>query len=267
MTSDKNDPAEVLARARRAWSPGAADAGRVRRALGAALAAGPIVGGGAARARTPEAASASTSSWTSRLLVAGALAAASGGAGYWAGHRAGLRDARSNASAISLQSPAVLAPTPPPAVLGPAPQSARAPSPVAERPPLAMPSFVPSRHDSHSTRPGPEIQATSQTESLAIEVRALRNAERALRDGNPGLALAFLRELDRQVPKGQLAEERDAADTLARCARGDHPFGVNLAAEFIERHPESVYRARVEQTCAATESAAAGDSTNRRIDQ
>ena len=128
-------------------------------------------------------------------------------------------------------------------------------------------SLVPSRRGAHGARHESESQTPSQTESLAIEVRALRNAERALRDGNPGLALAFLQELDRQVPNGQLAEERDAAGTLARCARGDHPFGVNLAAEFTERHPGSVYRARVEQTCAATESPAAGDSTKRRFDQ
>ena len=159
---------------------------------------------------------------------------------------------------VSLESPKVVAPEPKPA---------HAPSPVAETPPLAMPSLIPSRHDAHSPRHGSESQTPSQTESLAIEVRALRNAERALRDGNPGLALAFLQELDRQVPNGQLAEERDAAGTLARCARGDHPFGVNLAAEFTERHPGSVYRARVEQACGATDSSTAGDSSPRRSEK
>ena len=125
----------------------------------------------------------------------------------------------------------------------------------AETPPLAVPSLVPSRHDEPAVRDAHRtIQAPSRSESLELEVRALRNAERALRDGNPGLALAFLQELDRQVPNGQLAEERDAAGTLARCARGDQPFGVNLAAEFTERHPGSVYRARVEQACTETDS-------------
>jgi hypothetical protein len=130
-----------------------------------------------------------------------------------------------------------------------------------------MPSLVPSRHDAHGPRRGSESQTPSQTESLAIEVRALRNTERALRDGNPGLALAFLQELDRQVPHGQLTEERDAAGTLARCARGDHPFGVNMAAEFTERHRGSVYRARVEQACARTDSPGPGDSPPRRSER
>jgi hypothetical protein len=130
-----------------------------------------------------------------------------------------------------------------------------------------LPSLVPSRHDAHGARHGSGSQTPSQTESLTIEVRALRNTERALRDGNPGLALAFLQELDRQVPNGQLTEERDAAGTLARCARGDHPFGVNLAAEFTERHPSSVYRSRVEQACAETDSPAPGDSHFRRSER
>jgi hypothetical protein len=253
MTGDSRDPAEVLARARRAWSPGEADAARVRRALGAALAGGPAAGGNAAP--SPPRGSASASTWTSRFLVVGAIAAASGGAGYWAGHRAGLRDARPTASMISFAAPEVVAP---------ALKPAHAPSPVAETPPLATPSLVPSRHDARGTRRGSGSQSPSQTQSLQIEVRALRNAERALRDANPGLALAFLQELDRQVPHGQLAEERDAANTLARCARGDRPFGVNLAAEFTERHPGSVYRARIEQACPETDSPEPGDSSPRR---
>ena len=258
MTDDKRDPAEVLARARRAWSPGEADAARVRRAIGANVAAGPAAGGGAAPARPRGSASASASTWTSRFLVAGALAAASGGAGYWAGHSAGVRDARPTTSVVSLESSKVVAPEPKPA---------HAPSRVAETPSLAMPSLVPSRHGAHGARHESGSQTPSQTESLAIEVRALRNAERALRDGNPGLALAFLQDLDRQIPHGQLAEERDAASTLARCARGDHPFGVNLAAEFTERHPGSVYRARVEQACTETDSPSPGDSPPRRSER
>jgi hypothetical protein len=95
-------------------------------------------------------------------------------------------------------------------------------------------------------------------------VQAVRNAERALRDGKPGLALTFLAELDRQVARGQLTEERDAMATLARCARGDRPIGVDLGADFIERYPASVYRARVEQVCPATDSSPAGDSRQRR---
>ncbi len=198
---------------------------RVRRAIGAALAAGAAAGeaqrrparrrsaqrrlgprGCSSRARSPRRAEApGTGPVTARVCARHAPAA----------------------PVVSLGSAAAAAePKPAPSRRHPLPRRRR----------CAMPSLVPSRHDAHGARRGSESRAPSQTESLAIEVRALRNAERALRDGNPGLALAFLQELDRQVPNGQLTEERDAASTLARCARGDHPFGVNLAAR-VHRAP------------------------------
>jgi len=252
MSNDKPDISGVLARARRARSPSAADAERVRHAIDAALAAGGAGAGDTMGTR----AVASAAGWPSRLLLASAIAGVSAGVGYWAGHRAGLRDAERPGPAVS-SAPArdATGEIKPPAVAatetGIAP---RAPSP-----------FIPSHRDAARTaHHGAETQAPSPTESLAIEVRALRNAERALRDGNPGLALAFLQELDRQVPDGQLAEERDATATTARCARGDRPFGVNLLEEFVQRHPASVYRARVEQACAATDSPATGDPSSRR---
>jgi hypothetical protein len=251
MSDDKQDASNVLARARRARSPSAADAERVRRAIGAALASGSGPGDATGARAAPSAAG-----WASRVLLAGAIAGVSAGVGYWAGHRAGLREAEASRPAASsapardslgeIKLPAVAAAgtgTPPPAPLPP----------------------VPSHRDAaRNARHGAENQTQSPTESLAIEVRALRNAERALRDGNPGLALAFLQELDRQVPNGQLAEERDATATTARCARGDRPFGVNMVDEFVQRHPASVYRARVEQACGATDSPATGDSSPRR---
>jgi len=95
--------------------------------------------------------------------------------------------------------------------------------------------------------------------SLAEEVRALRAVERALREGKPGFALALLRELDRAIPNGQLVEERLATRTIARCATGDVPIGVDLASDFAARHPDSVYGRRVTDACAGTDSPASGD--------
>ena len=111
----------------------------------------------------------------------------------------------------------------------------------------------------HSAAPAP---ATPET--LAEEVRALRGAERALREDHPGLALALLRELDRAVPNGRLAEERLAVRTIARCASGDVPFGVSLAQDFSERYPGSLYDRRVTDACAATDSSPSGDPSGRR---
>jgi hypothetical protein len=245
MTGDERRASDVLARARRSWSPSAIDQERVRQAIGAAIAAGALAG---APNPAPRAVS-----WTARLLAAGTIAAASGGIGYRAGFRAGLREAPPVART---------APAPVPA----APSVSLAPLEAPEARPSVTPAPVAGHHGGHSARHDVESPAPA-AESLAVEVRALRNAERALRDGNPGLALAFLADLDRQVPEGQLTEERDAAATLARCARGDHPIGVDLAGDFAERHPKSVYRARVQETCAATDSNASGDSVRRRPDQ
>jgi hypothetical protein len=102
---------------------------------------------------------------------------------------------------------------------------------------------------------------------MAEEVRALRSVERALRESRPGFALALLRELDRSVPDGQLREERLAVRTIARCAGGDVPFGVNLAEDFADRYPASVYGRRVTEACAATDSASSGDQKRRRETQ
>ncbi|HLK92479.1 MAG TPA: hypothetical protein VKZ18_21465 [Polyangia bacterium] len=247
MIEDGRSPADVLARAQRAASPDASDVARVRRAIGAALAnGGSLAVERAAGAPRP----ASLQGWTSKLLLAGAIAAASGGAGYWVGHRAGAREARSVPPALATAARTAEMQHP---VLEP--------PPVVPAPPPAVPSLAPAHRDAHRAvaRPAPR-----PTDSLELEVLGLRNAERALRDGNPGLALAFLDELDRQVPRGQLTEERDAAATLARCTRGDHPFGLNLGQDFIGRHPGSVYRSRVEQACGATDPAGAGDSLPRR---
>jgi hypothetical protein len=247
MTGDGQKAADFLAGARRALSPSAADQARVRRALGEALVGGTAEGANPAAPRA--------SGWGARLLAAGTIAAASGGMGYWAGHRAALREAAPVAqvapSAPSVAPSAPVAPT----------------TALVAVPSVAAPPTIASHRGGHSARHEAENLTPVTGESLTVEVRALRNAERALRDGNPGLALAFLAELDRQVPQGQLTEERDALGTLARCARGDHPIGVDLGGEFIERHPTSVYRARVQQTCAATDPPAAGDSARWRPDQ
>ena len=70
-------------------------------------------------------------------------------------------------------------------------RSRRHPAPAAQ-PALAPPATATGHHAGHLARHEAEGPAPAAAESLAVEVRALRNAERALRDGNPGLALVFL---------------------------------------------------------------------------
>jgi len=251
MNPHDGDKSQILAGARRSWSPEAADAARVRARLDAQLAAGGA-GGVGATART----------WPARLLLAGAVAATAAGAGYWAGYGAGRRAVRAPVVVLSTPERAAATSAGPPAgaPLAGAPLPASHPEAHA-LPPAAAPA---NRRDTRAPRRAPDGPPSNEGGTLAVELRALRNAERALREGRPGLALAFLNDLDRQVPHGDLTEEREATATLARCARGDGPFGVNLGEPITARYPTSVYRARVEQACGRTDSGSTGDSPVRR---
>lgn len=251
--NDHRSLEDVLAAARRGLAPTAADRERVRRSVEAALVAStgtPAELATAARART-QVAGRRVWPWARRLLVLGAVAAVAGGIGYRAGERAARQ-------APDLERAAGAVPREP---LAPVVVGVRAPSPRPASPaPLRSAREAARRSSSaHSAAP-----ATPNADALAEEIRALRGAERALRESHPGLALALLRELDRAVPNGQLTEERLAVRTIARCAGGDVPFGVNLAQDFAERYAGSVYLRRVVDACAATDPPSSGDSSGRR---
>jgi hypothetical protein len=246
------DERELLAAARRGLSPTAADQARVRRAMAAALA----VGGAGSTVTTGAATAAHGARWTTRLLVVGVIAAGAAGLGYRAGLRAGRTQSASE-RAVATGTPAgAQAHLTPPA--GSVASDAR---PSIDAGPIAAPTETPRRSAPHRrvVAAGPPVTPVVPAASLAEEVRALRAVERALRDGNPGFALALLRELDRAVPNGQLVEERLATRTIARCASGDVPLGVNPAEDFAARYPDSVYGRRVADVCAATDSPRTGD--------
>jgi hypothetical protein len=241
--ADDAEIAEALARARRGLSPGAGDLERVRRGLDAALRAPAPAGFGAAPvARVWR-------RWLGRLALAGALTGAGAGAGYWAGRRAERRE---------------VAATPTPASAAPA----VAPAAATEPPPTGAPAPARPIGEVHRGERHRHAEAVNSPRTdappLAAEVRALRNTERALREAHPGLANTFLDALDREVPDGQMREERAALRAIARCAAGDRPFGVDLADDFTQAFPSSAYRARVEQACERTDPRGAGDSAGRR---
>jgi hypothetical protein len=248
ITPDQTDELTTLARARSGLSPSPADALRVRTSLAAALAApGNTAPDGAAFGS--EQGLGTGRGWSLRVLATSVAAAAmaAGAGGYWMGHRAGSRESRLDPHHPVTNE--IVPPPPPDAVVG-----AGAPSPGSVSPgPVADATSV---RGAIKRRPGntvrtvrPEVVA-SATESLGQEVRALRAVEYALRDENPRLALAILQQLDRDVPKGTLVEERRATSVIARCSTGDIPFGIDLAEDFASDYPESVYLGRVEQSCA-----------------
>lgn len=123
----------------------------------------------------------------------------------------------------------------------------------ADRPP---PVTVPALHGpgpmrSVPTQPTPASPTTSEERRLRLaeEVRLLKQADRAIRNGQPNVARDLLEQLVTRDPKGQLLEERAATDTLIRC-QGHGPEAARAAAKrFLSAYPESVYAVRIRAAC------------------
>ena len=109
------------------------------------------------------------------------------------------------------------------------------------------------RDDRKPTRPAaPELAPAplepEPTPSLAVEVQLLLEADQALRNGKPALALSKLDQIDRAATTGALRHETAALDIVARCQLGHGDAGTR-AARFLDRAPESTYRRRIELAC------------------
>jgi hypothetical protein len=68
-----------------------------------------------------------------------------------------------------------------------------------------------------TARLNPVPEAPSDVDPLQAETAALRNAQRAIRSGEPERALALIREQDATYRGGALAQERAAARIFALC--------------------------------------------------
>jgi hypothetical protein len=86
--------------------------------------------------------------------------------------------------------------------------------------------------------------------SLAEEVRLLQEAQRSLKSGQPGAALAALAEHERRFPRGQLAVERGAVRIAALCALGHTAEAKQRGAAFLARHGGSAIAEQVRASCA-----------------
>jgi len=87
--------------------------------------------------------------------------------------------------------------------------------------------------------------------SLARELEALRQAQRALRGGQAAQALTILEAFEREAAgSGEMQEERAAAATMARCALARAEQDKRgLYGEFVQHYPKSAYAARLRRTC------------------
>lgn len=90
------------------------------------------------------------------------------------------------------------------------------------------------------------------------EVEQVRRVQRALAQGQPGLALRLLNTLDREMPEGRLLEERAAARAIARCMSDPSRGAIEYRA-FSQRYAQSVHDKRVAGVCTkAKQSAPSG---------
>lgn len=111
--------------------------------------------------------------------------------------------------------------------------------------PCTPPKPAPSALANANTAP-PTAAAPAST--LSKELAALREAQQALRTGQPAQALEVLTRFERETPgPGAMQEERNAAATMARCALNGPSQA--LFAEFTQHYPNSAYAARVRRLC------------------
>jgi hypothetical protein len=86
-------------------------------------------------------------------------------------------------------------------------------------------------------------------ETLAEELRLIRDAQQALSRQDTSRALAMLDEHSQRFPNGALSLERAAARLVARCQMGNNAALRAQANRFLEQHRGSPYSNRVETTC------------------
>jgi hypothetical protein len=91
--------------------------------------------------------------------------------------------------------------------------------------------------------------ATHALPPLAEEARLLKQAQQALRAGEPQAALTALAEHQRRFPRGQLTLERSAARVTALCALGRTPQALSAAEAFLQQHPQSGLSQQVRASC------------------
>jgi hypothetical protein len=240
---------QVLGSARRAMRPSPSDARRVRAAVLAQIGAATIGHAAGAKAAGAKAAGAKAAGakaaggWFASLgpiQTALVVAAATGGVGavanlYWSSH-----DARTSAAPSAATVHTAVAPT--------------------RRPPEPLPALDQARPGASNSSPRPGLKGNStaapprgpagvQRDRLAEEVRLLRRADRALRNGAPDVAERLLRDLAASHPDGQLREERAATRALILCQREDGTAARSAAEKFLAAHPASMYAARIRAAC------------------
>lgn len=229
MSDLSRESRAILEAGRHLDDPRPSDRARVRRALFARVAAG-----GAGGAATLLSSSAAAAPAAVKLLLPLVLVAAGGVGGtlWWR--------ARHTADATATSAPVAAPVTVPAPVVEPVAVAAPAPDPQVQPAPAAV-------------NPQPRSRAVAPApRNLRIETSMLADANRALRDGQPGRSLRLLDEYERRFPAGVLRQEMTATRIIARCQV--NPGAASAASKeaaraFLAQYPASPLASRVRSSC------------------
>jgi hypothetical protein len=88
--------------------------------------------------------------------------------------------------------------------------------------------------------------------TVGAEADLLRQADGAVKAGNPSRALALVHEHATKFPNGIMSEEREAVRIVVLCALGRIEDARAAASLFLREHPRSPLARRVRESCGGT---------------
>lgn len=124
----------------------------------------------------------------------------------------------------------------------------RRPPAAASSAMLLAPEHSTALHSTAARAAQPQKPPPNQQLREAIEL--LQRAEAVLRQGDAFAASLLLSDLDRNAPADLLREERLVTRALVSCGLGDASTAGSALLELEQLNPESIYRARLEGSCA-----------------
>jgi hypothetical protein len=93
------------------------------------------------------------------------------------------------------------------------------------------------------------LPASALTNTLARDVRLLRDADLAVKGGDPERALALLDEHAAAFPRSDLEPERSAERVFALCRAGRIGEAKSATSAFLRAHPTGPLAERVKDAC------------------
>jgi hypothetical protein len=240
MSELSRETSSLVERGRHGESLGAAEKARLKRAVLAQVAVASVVGtSSTAAAWTTVAAKVAAVVVVVSSVAGGTVALVSSRTQDTAGS---TRAAAPSARPLPVKAPSVSAPIAPPIAATSSPDTPAAPPIVLDRPP------PPTRPVSHETI-SPGQPAAAPPTSLEQETRLLRDADDALKSGDPERALRLLADLASRFPDSALASERSAERVFALCMAGRKDEARDAARVFLSNESTGPLAARVRASC------------------